>query len=82
MLRTASGIVLHRVVIWLGCNMLQGAEASGGMVNIRADEDMTPEEVLRDFSEADADDVQAMAQDPQVSFLPNATHASNFIIGV
>jgi len=45
----------------------QGAEASGGMVNIRADEELTPEEVLQGFSEADADDVVAMSRDPQVS---------------
>lgn len=47
--------------------MLQGAEASGGMVNIRADEELTPEEVLQGFSDADAQDVEAMVQDPQVS---------------
>lgn len=47
--------------------VLQGAEASGGMVNIRADEELTPEEVLQGFSDADAQDVEAMVQDPQVS---------------
>lgn len=36
------------------------------MVNIRADEDLTPEEVLQGFSDADAQEVRAMTQDPQV----------------
>lgn len=46
--------------------VLQGAEASGGMVNIRTDEELTPGEVLQGFSDADAQDVEAMVQDPQV----------------
>lgn len=36
------------------------------MVNIRADEDLTPDEVLQGFSEADDQDVKAMSRDPQV----------------
>jgi MCM P-loop domain len=55
---------------------LQGAEASGGMVNIRADEEMTPEEVLQGFSDADAQDVEAMVQDPQVGELMQDTDHS------
>lgn len=44
----------------------QAAEASGGMVNIRAEEELTPTEVLSGFSDEHKDKVKKMAREPDL----------------
>ncbi len=44
----------------------QAAEVRSGMVNIRSDEDLSPEDVLASYEPRHAQEVLAMKDDPQV----------------
>lgn len=46
---------------------MQAAEASGGQINIRAEEDLSPEDVLSGFSAHEADSVKARTCHPPPS---------------